>query len=108
MVKNNPISYVLGMDLGTSSLKCVVIDMAGQVHATAEQHYPTQSPHPGWMEQDPEDWIEALRAAVTELRTREPQLINSLAAIGICSAAHTPVLLDNLDPRRDLADSFCK
>ena len=97
MVKNNPISYVLGMDLGTSSLKCVVIDMAGQVHATAEQHYPTQSPHPGWMEQDPEDWIEALRAAVTELRTREPQLINSLAAIGICSAAHTPVLLDDLD-----------
>ena len=95
MAKNTPAHYVLGMDLGTSSLKCVVIDKAGRVLATAERHYPTQSPQSGWMEQDPEDWVEALRAALTELRTREPELLNSLTAIGICSAAHIPVLLDD-------------
>ena len=97
MVKNKSVTCVLGIDLGTSSLKCVVIDQAGQVLATAEQNYPTQSPQPGWMEQYPDAWVEALRAALTELHTREPHLLNSLAAIGICSAAHIPVLLDDHD-----------
>jgi xylulokinase len=92
-----PIRAVLGMDLGTSSLKCVVMDAAGEVRAVAECPYPTRSPHPGWAEQNPADWIEALRAAVAELRQREPRLMNELAAIGLCSAAHLPVLLDKAD-----------
>ncbi len=87
--------YVLGMDLGTGSLKCVVMDAASQVLARAERAYPTQSPHPGWAEQNPEDWIEALRSTMTELRMREPHLIEGLGAIGLCSAAHIPVLLDD-------------
>lgn len=86
---------VLGMDLGTSSLKCVVMDAAGQIRAVAERPYPTHTPHPGWAEQNPADWIEALRAALAELRQSEPQLMNALAAIGLCSAAHLPVLLDS-------------
>lgn len=88
---------VLGMDLGTSSLKCVVMDAAGQIRASAERSYPTQTSHPGWAEQNPDDWIEALRSALTELRRLEPHLIDALAAIGLCSAAHIPVLLDDTD-----------
>jgi xylulokinase len=86
---------VLGMDLGTSSLKCVIMDAAGRRLASAEHSYPTQSPHPGWAEQDPDNWVEAMRAALQELRTREPGLIDRLDAIGLCSAAHIPVLLDD-------------
>jgi xylulokinase len=80
--------HVLGIDLGTSSLKCVVMDQARQVHAIAEGAYPTQSPQPGWAEQDPADWLAALRAAIDDLRARERGLIDSVAAIGLCSAAH--------------------
>ncbi len=88
---------VLGMDLGTSSLKCVVMDATGQIRASTERSYETLNPHHGWAEQNPDDWVEALRAAVAELRSHHPNLIESLAAIGLCSAAHTPVLLDESD-----------
>ena len=89
--------YVLGLDLGTSSLKCVVMDEAGAIRASAERNYPTQRPHPSWAEQNPDDWIEALRSAINELHTLEPDLIDSLSAIGLCSAAHIPILLDEAD-----------
>ena len=85
---------VLGMDLGTGSLKCVVMDANGRLLATAERSYPTHSRHPGWAEQDPQDWIDAMRDALDELRTRQPHLIASVECIGLCSAAHIPVLLD--------------
>ena len=88
---------VLGIDLGTSSVKCVVIDDQGRLRASAERSYPTKSPHPGWVEQDPDDWIEALRETLDELRHGEPGLIACLEAIGLCSAAHIPVLLDKED-----------
>lgn len=89
------IRCVLGMDLGTSSLKCVIMDAAGRRLASAEHSYPTQSPHPGWAEQNPDDWAEAMRAVLDKLRTREPRLMDGLEAIGLCSAAHIPVLLDD-------------
>jgi xylulokinase len=85
------------MDLGTSSLKCVVMDAAGRVLVRAARSYPTMSPQPGWAEQNPEDWLEALRSAITELRIHVPRLIEHLGAIGLCSAAHIPVLLDDTD-----------
>lgn len=87
--------HVLGLDLGTSSLKCVVMDEMGQIRVSVERSYPTHRPQPGWAEQDPVDWIEALRSAVNELRTLHPQIFGSLAAVSLCSAAHIPVLLDD-------------
>lgn len=86
---------VLGMDLGTSSLKCVLMDESGRLLASAVRPYPTQSPRPGWAEQDPADWLVALRGAVDELRSMTAGTVDRIAAIGICSAAHIPVLLDD-------------
>ncbi len=89
--------HVLGMDLGTSSLKCVVLDESGAILASASRSYPTQSPHPGWAEQDPADWLAALKGAIADLRAQSDDLIERVAAVGICSAAHIPVLLDAAD-----------
>lgn len=94
---SNATRAVLGMDLGTSSLKCVVMDQTGRLLASAERSYPTQSPYPGWAEQNPNDWLEAMRQALHDLRTRELRLIDGLEAVGLCSAAHIPVLLDDAD-----------
>lgn len=88
---------VLGMDLGTGSLKCVVMDIDGRVLATAERAYPTQSRLPGWAEQHPRDWLAAMRLALAELAAGRPGLFGRIAALGICSAAHIPVLLDGAD-----------
>lgn len=85
---------VLGIDLGTSSLKCVLMRADGRVLATAERSYPTYSPAAGWAEQNPSDWLAALRAALAELDRADAALFGRIGAIGVCSAAHIPVLLD--------------
>jgi xylulokinase len=91
---NSDARCVLGIDLGTSSLKCLVIDDQGCQIASSERSYPTHAPYPGWAEQDPSDWIEALRGALGDLLRSDPGLFARLEAIGLCSAAHIPVLLN--------------
>ena len=55
---------VLGIDLGTSGVKTLLVDADGTVHGGASATYPTSHPRPGWLEQDPEDWWHALARAV--------------------------------------------
>ncbi|MBL4917408.1 xylulokinase [Szabonella alba] len=85
----------LGLDLGTSSLKAVLTDSAGQVLAEASAPYPTLRPAIGWSEQDPAEWCRALRDCIADLQASAPDALDRLAAIGFCSAAHLPVLLDD-------------
>jgi FGGY-family pentulose kinase len=60
--------YVLGIDVGTESCRAGVIDLAGNLVAHAAEPYPTRHLHPGWAEQDPLDWWQALgRAAQAAL-----------------------------------------
>ena len=49
----------LGIDLGTSSVKAVVTDLAGTVAGQASAGYPVTGPRPGWSETDPLAWLEA-------------------------------------------------
>jgi xylulokinase len=58
---------VIGIDVGTSSLKGVAVDEHGAVVAEAERPYPVSMPHSGWSEQDPEDWWSATEAVLAEL-----------------------------------------
>ena len=60
-------SVILACDVGTSSLKLAAFDADGRLLAATQHGYPTETPHPGWTEQDPEDWIHALAAAVADL-----------------------------------------
>lgn len=85
---------ILGLDLGTSTLKAVLIDDAGAIRATAVQSYPTSHPHPAWAEQNPADWRRATAQAVATLKAADPDGFAGLACVGLCSAAHIPVLLD--------------
>ncbi len=61
-------SATVGIDIGTSAVKIAVLGLDGHVLAEASRPYPTHSPHPGWVEQTPEDWwlaaCEALREVV--------------------------------------------
>ena len=49
-------TYYLGIDIGTSGTKTLLIDDTGKVHAEANAEYPLHQPKPGWTEQDPEDY----------------------------------------------------
>ena len=51
--------YLIGLDIGTSGAKCIIVDDAGKVVASSTQEYPLYTPKPGWAEQDPKDWWDA-------------------------------------------------
>ena len=52
-------NLLLGIDVGTTSLKAILFDADGTILSQASQEYPTAYPHPNWAEQDPEDWWRA-------------------------------------------------
>jgi xylulokinase len=81
----------VGIDVGTSATKGVLVGEDGRVLASASGAYPLHTPRPGWTEQDPEDWW---RAAVEVLRqlTTTPEV--EVAAIGLSGQMHGSVFLD--------------
>lgn len=65
--------YYIGTDLGTSSVKLLLVDEDGIICSEVTKEYPLEFPRPGWSQQDPEDW----RAAVFE---GAPQLLRGYDA----------------------------
>src|SRR5215468_11815708 len=84
----------LGIDLGTSELKVVLVDAAQRLIATARAELSLQRPQPLWSEQDPAAWWQAVEAAMAELRARVPRELAAVAAIGLSGQMHGAVLLD--------------
>jgi len=79
---------LLGLDVGTSSVKGIAIDGDGAVLAVAERGYPLSTPRPGWSEQDPEDWWRGAAEVLDELDA------SSAAGIGLSGQMHGLVALD--------------
>jgi len=83
----------LGIDLGTSSLKALVLDLDGSVVGTGSAPYPLLTPQPGWAEAEPEAWWEAAAIAVPEAAGVHAA---EIAAIGLSGQMHGVVLSDEL------------
>jgi xylulokinase len=66
------VTTVLGIDLGTSSVKVVLADPTGRVLAQSTKEYDVARPHPGWAETHPEIWWAAIRAAVADVCGGQP------------------------------------
>ena len=86
----------LGIDLGTSGLRALIIDDAGAPLASATAHYGTSHPHMGWSEQDPRAWITALDQVMQELRAT-CTAFTQIQGIGVSGHMHGAVLLDAED-----------
>ncbi len=85
--------HVLGIDAGTSSAKVGVVTQEGLLQRVASAPYPMSSPHPGWTEQDSEDWWAATRKAIREaIAGIDPA---SVTAIGLSNAGGSVVALDS-------------
>jgi xylulokinase len=84
----------LGIDLGTSEVKLVLLAPDGHIVATAGVKLTVQRPHPGWSEQDPASWWTATGEAVQQLRGRAPEAWAKVRAIGLSGQMHGAVLLD--------------
>lgn len=84
----------VGLDLGTSGLRALVIDDAQQVICAYEASYDTARPHPGWSEQAPADWTAACIAVFDQLRAGRPDLAAAIRGIGVSGHMHGATLLD--------------
>lgn len=83
----------LGIDLGTSGLRALLVDDEGRPIGSTEAHYDVSHPKSGWSEQDPAEWIAALESAVAALRDRHPEF-SGLRGIGVAGHMHGATLLD--------------
>lgn len=84
----------IGLDLGSSGLRALLIDEQQQVRGSAEAHYDMLRPHAGWSEQNPADWIEATKACFSALRADFPQDMSAVRGIGISGQMHGATVLD--------------
>ncbi|MBF6978548.1 xylulokinase [Aerococcaceae bacterium zg-BR22] len=87
-------SYVLGIDLGTGSLKGLLFNQAGKLITTVSRKYALSQPHPGYSEQNPEDWKAAMFAVLDELKATVSDFAEQLVGISFSGQMHSLVLLD--------------
>lgn len=87
----------LGIDLGTSGIKLVLLDAQQNLVATTDAALTVQRPHPLWSEQDPQAWWSALEDSIAQLRHIAPQAWARVRAIGLSGQMHGAVVLDAQD-----------
>jgi xylulokinase len=87
----------LGIDLGTSSVKTLLIDSNQAIIASASAPVELSRPHPGWSEQDPADWIAATEKALDELKAGHGSELAAVKGIGLSGHMHGATLLDAAD-----------
>jgi xylulokinase len=87
----------LGLDIGTSSIKAVLIDEAQNLLAEVSVPLTVSRPRPLWSEQDPADWAKGVQTAVAAIRRDAPEAFARLTSIGLSGQMHGAVLLDGAD-----------
>ena len=85
----------IGVDLGTSAVKLLLMDEKGAIQKIVSREYPLSFPHPGWSEQNPEDWLKETVAGIRELTAECDR--SQIAGIGCGGQMHGLVVLDKDD-----------
>ena len=88
-------NFYIGIDVGTSATKMLLVDSEGVIHNTVVKEYPIEYPYPGWSQQDPEDWRDAVLQGVPELL--EGFEGSNVVGIGCGGQMHGLVILDECD-----------
>lgn len=87
--------YYIGVDLGTSAVKLLLMDGTGAIKNIVSKEYPLSFPKPGWSEQNPEDWDKQVMAGIKELIAGVDG--NEVAGISFGGQMHGLVILDKDD-----------
>lgn len=90
-------AYVLGLDLGTSSLKGLLVNENGKIVYSTSENYPLLHPKPGYSEQDPHEWYRATQVVLEKIVAEVPDVQQKLKAISFSGQMHSLVLLDEKD-----------
>ena len=88
-------SYYIGIVLGTSAAKLLLMDEKGEIVSVVTKEYPLEFPQPGWSQQNPEDWKKAMEEGIPELIAGIDA--SKIAGIGSGGQMHGLVVLDEND-----------
>ncbi len=84
----------LGLDLGTSGVKALLIDGDQRIIGSANGGLDVSRPHAGWSEQNPDDWIRACEDAIAGLKAAHPAELAAVKGIGLSGQMHGATLVD--------------
>jgi xylulokinase len=87
-------SHLLGIDIGTSGTKTLLVDRRGRIIASATVEYPAYAPRPAWSEQAPEDWWRAACESVRRVLRAARVSGDHVAGVGLSGQMHGSVFLD--------------
>lgn len=89
-------NYIIALDLGTTSCRALLFDLEGRVSASASRSYPLVTPHPGWVEQEPEELLSAAEAVVAEVAAaaRQSGSDSNVLGVSLCTFMHSLAALD--------------
>ena len=84
----------IGIDLGTSSIKMILIDQNQSILASANSSLTVQSPKDGFSEQNPQEWIDSTMECLEALKSKKPKEFSQTISIGISGHMHGATLID--------------
>jgi len=87
-------SYLMGIDVGTTGTKAILIEKNGEVISTTTVGYSLYRPHPKWAEQNPEDWWRATINSVKQVLTNSKVNPKDIKGVGLSGQYHGAVLID--------------
>lgn len=87
--------FMLGIDLGTSGSKAVLLEESGEIKATAKSEYGLTRPREGWVEQDPDDWWEGVRNSVRSVVEKSDIESSKIETLALSGQMHGSVFLDS-------------
>ena len=88
-------SYLLGLDIGTSGIKGLLLTVEGEIIITHMEGYPLSTPESGWAEQNPEDWWEAAKKCISSIITESGINSADIKGISFSGQMHSSVFLDD-------------
>ena len=86
--------YTLGLDIGTSAVKALLMDQNGEIVAENSEGYPLTTPQSGWAEQNPEDWWQASQKVIKDLIVENEIDSSKIEALSFSGQMHSSVFLD--------------
>lgn len=90
-------SHLLGIDIGTTGTKVLLVSPDGGIVARSNHEYPLHTPKPGWAEQDPADWWQATVAGIRDVLGASGVAREEILGIGLSGQMHGSVFLDERD-----------
>ena len=87
--------FLIGVDIGTSATKTILMDEEGKILSQASRAYPMMQPKNGWAEQRPADWLEATIETITEVVRKSGVDGDLVKGIGLSGQMHGLVMLDD-------------